>query len=313
MNGKTHFYRGDESTENLQVDVMFNSLFSIAQLAPAAQDLPTNTDDLLAGRMIHLRQDVSLQVSHHAGKAPALVFLHGGLGNRFNWRSQYEFAHAQGWEVLAYDLAGHGQSLPYSRYSIGRHRRDLSRLLHLFEIRNPILCCHSYGVPIGLEWAQRHPTRGLLLIGGGTHELDPWWEIPLMKLMTWGGRHLYRCPLVQTLTNRLTSNHQTPIMDQFFEESPTPVEHHPYEALEIFWGYNFFTRRKTDWHLDVPTLVVTGGQDAMFTYEMGEALADHFRMSQHLHLPNAGHLVMAEYPDMVNQAIADWIHEQGIH
>ena len=90
--------------------------------------------DLLMGEQIHLRRGVDFQVSHHPGKPPALVFLHGGLGNRFNWRWQYEFAVAQGWEALAYDLAGHGQSPPYPRYSIGRHCRDLTRLLDRFSI-----------------------------------------------------------------------------------------------------------------------------------------------------------------------------------
>lgn len=82
--------------------------------------------DLMVGETIHLQRGVDLQVCHSPGQTPALVFLHGGLGNRFNWRSQYEFFQSQGREVLAYDLAGHGQSQPYNRYSVGRHCRDLT-------------------------------------------------------------------------------------------------------------------------------------------------------------------------------------------
>ena len=130
-------------------------------------------EDLLQGETVQLRSGVKLQVCYQAGQAPVLVFLHGGLGNRFNWRSQYEYFQAQDQAVLAYDLAGHGQSSPYRRYSIGRHCRDLSRLLQQLQIHNPVLCCHSYGVPIGLEWARTHPVQGLVLIGGGTHDLDP--------------------------------------------------------------------------------------------------------------------------------------------
>ena len=72
--------------------------------------------DPLAGQKIYLRRGINLQVCHSLGRKPALVFLHGGLGNRFNWRSQYEFFQSQSWEVLAYDLAGHGQSSSYRRY-----------------------------------------------------------------------------------------------------------------------------------------------------------------------------------------------------
>ncbi len=267
------------------------------------------SQDLLAGESVQLRPGALLQVCHRAGQAPAAVFLHGGLGNRYNWRSQYEFAVAQGWEALTYDLAGHGQSQPYQRYSIGRHRRDLSRLLHRFNIQSPVLCCHSYGVPIGLEWAQRHPVTALVLICGGTHDLDPWWEVPLIKFLTWGGRHLYRIPVARSWTEQLSSSHRHPTVQRFLAEAPVPTEIHPYRALEPFWNYNFFQRRKADRYLNIPTLVITGGQDPSFTDEMGQALADHFHHSQHLHLPEAGHLVIAEFPEQVNQAIANWMSQ----
>jgi pimeloyl-ACP methyl ester carboxylesterase len=265
--------------------------------------------DRLIGQRIHLRRGVELQVCHTPGRSPAWVFLHGGLGNRFNWRSQYEFAGDQGWEALVYDLAGHGDSRPYPRYSMGRHRRDLQRLLQRFGIDAPVLCCHSYGVPIGLEWAQRHPVRALVLIAGGTHDLDPWWEVPLMKFIGWVGRYVFRVPMVQQLAARLTSSHQHATVRRFFDESPLPVDRHPYKALELFWGYNFFAQQKTERYRNIPTLVITGAEDPTFTYEMGEALTAEFHHSQHLHLPQAGHILMAEFPEIINRAIADWVDQ----
>jgi len=260
--------------------------------------------DSLAGERIHLRPGVDLQVCYSRGQNPAIVFLHGGLGNRYNWRSQYEFFQSQGQTVLTYDLAGHGQSSAYKRYSIGRHRRDLFRLLHHFHIHSPVLCCHSYAVPLGLEWAKRHPVSALVAIAGGTHDLDPWWEIPLMKFQSAIGRHFYRLPIVQRLTHTISSTHKHGVMQQFFVESPVPVELHPYKALEVFWGYNFFRRHRALWQPDFPVLVISGGQDPMFTTQMGVKLAAYFPQGRHLHLYSAGHLVMAEYPEKINQAIA---------
>ncbi|WP_017301341.1 alpha/beta fold hydrolase [Nodosilinea nodulosa] len=262
--------------------------------------------DLLTGEPLRVRLGVQLQVCHWAGAAPAVVFLHGGLGNRFNLRSQYEFAVGQGWGAIAYDLAGHGASSPYRRYSIGRHGRDLTRLLRHFQIHRPILFAHSYGVPIALEWCQRHPVTGLVLVAGGTHDLDPWWEVPLMQSLAWGGRHLFRLPWAQRLAAQASSEHTHPTIDRFVVESPVPVHAHPYDALKIFWGYNFFARRDRPWHLNYPALVVSGGQDPMFTCAMGESLAQHFSPGRHLHLPQAGHLVMAEYPQAINAALAEF-------
>lgn len=264
-------------------------------------------DDFLQGESVHLRRRVDLQVSYHAGKTPGIVFLHGGLGNRFNWRSQYEFFLHRGREVLTYDLAGHGQSSPYNRYSLGRHRRDLRRLLQKYKIKSPIVCCHSYGVPLGLEWARRNHPSALILIAGGTHDLAPWWEIPLIKFLAWGGRYLYHLPGVQSFTNRLSSDRTHQKIEQFFAESSLPTEPHPYEALEIFWGYNFWQRHQAGLNKKIPVLVITGGKDPSFTKEMGDELANSFQLGQHFHLPEAGHLLIAEYPDRVNGAIADFI------
>jgi pimeloyl-ACP methyl ester carboxylesterase len=267
-------------------------------------------EDALVGSTIHLRRGVDLQVCHSPGVTPSVVFIHGGTGNRFNFRVQYEFAQSQGWEVLAYDWAGHGQSSPYSSYSIGRYYRDLQRLLQHFNINSPVLCCHSYGVPIGLEFAQHHPVSGIIAIAGGTHDLAPWWEIPLMKFMAWGGRYLYYLPGMQPLTNFISTSYRHNVMEKFFAENPAPTDFHAYKALEIFWEYNFFVRHPLVKNLHIPILVISAGKDPMFTAKMGDELASHFVNSTHLHFANAGHLVMAECGELVNEAIADWLKKQ---
>ncbi|KAB8331605.1 alpha/beta hydrolase [Scytonema tolypothrichoides VB-61278] len=263
--------------------------------------------DALVGSTIHLRRGVNLQVCHSSGRTPAIVFLHGGTGNRFNFRSQYEFAQSQGWEVLVYDLGGHGQSSPYPCYSIGRHRRDLERLLYQFGISSPVLCCHSYGVPIGLEFAQYNCVSGFVAIAGGTHNLAPWWEIPLMKFMAWGGRYLYFLPGVQAISNFFSTSYRHSVIERFFAECPTPTDFQSYKALEIFWGYDFFARHPLPKNLHIPALIISAGFDPMFTHEMGNDLARHFINGTHLHVANAGHLVMAESPELINSAILKYL------
>lgn len=266
-----------------------------------------SVQDALRGSIVRLRQGVNLQVCHSPGSTPAMVFLHGGTGNRFNLRVQYEFARNQRWEVLAYDLAGHGQSSAYSRYSIDRHRRDLKRLLQHFNIESPILCCHSYGVPIGLEFAQHNSVSGIIAIAGGAHNLAPWWEIPLMKFMGWGGRYIFKLPGVQLLSNRVSTSYSHATITKFFEECPVPTDFETYKALEIFWDYSFFTRNPSSKISQVPILVISGGKDPTFTVEMGDELASMFTNKNHLHLKDAGHLVMAECSELVNAAIGDWV------
>lgn len=51
--------------------------------------------DTLAGQVINLRRGVDLQVCHSRGRNPAVVFLQGGMGNRFNLPERCEKSEAQ--------------------------------------------------------------------------------------------------------------------------------------------------------------------------------------------------------------------------
>lgn len=106
--------------------------------------------------------------------------------------------------------------------------------------------------------------------------------------------------IANSLPQVLGCSSASEIVDSYLN-SATP------EALGIFWDYNFFTRRRKHKGLDMPVLVISGGQDSMFSKEMEEDLAAVFPNAQHLPLPEAGHLMIAEYPDEVNGAIAHLI------
>jgi len=53
---------------------------------------------------------------------------------------------------------------------------------------------------------------------------------------------------------------------------------------------------------------MSGGQDPMFTEDMGQELAGHFPQGQHLHFEQMGHLMIAEAPSAINSAIAQFLN-----
>lgn len=102
----------------------------------------------------------------------------------------------------------------------------------------------------------------------------------------------------------LTATYSPPARDAHRAPSSAP-------ALVFLHGglgdrYNFFARRRSQ-RLNIPVLVISGGEDSMFSKVMGAELAALFPQGEHLHLPEAGHLMIAEYPKIVNEAIASFI------
>lgn len=105
------------------------------------------------------------------GDAPALVFLHEGLGSMDLWRDfPDDVATATGHPGLVYSRAGHGRSDPVrERRTPGFMHYEalvvLPRLLDELGVVEPILIGHSDGASIALIHAGAgHPVSGLVLL-----------------------------------------------------------------------------------------------------------------------------------------------------
>jgi pimeloyl-ACP methyl ester carboxylesterase len=113
------------------------------------------------------------------GQAPALVFLHEGLGSVALWSSKegswpQALCDALGCPGLVYSRLGYGQSDPIPDVrGAGRHGPDfmhrqawevLPELLAQLQIERPILIGHSDGGTIALLHASRHPVQACVVL-----------------------------------------------------------------------------------------------------------------------------------------------------
>ncbi|MCP3140169.1 alpha/beta fold hydrolase [Pyxidicoccus xibeiensis] len=92
----------------------------------------------------------------HAGRGPALVFLHAGVADRRMWRTELE-AFASTHHALAYDRRGFGESRgvpgPFS------HVDDLAAVLDSLGARQAVLVGCSQGGRVALDFTLAHPDR----------------------------------------------------------------------------------------------------------------------------------------------------------
>lgn len=107
-----------------------------------------------------------------AGKGPAIVFLHEGLGSLSMWKDfPSRVAHATGCDALVYSRYGYGQSDPLTapRRVDFMHDEALNALPELLDelaVEEPILFGHSDGASIALIHAggSKRPTAGMILM-----------------------------------------------------------------------------------------------------------------------------------------------------
>ena len=111
-------------------------------------------------------------VGDDAARAPALVFLHEGLGSIRQWRDfPAQVAKATGRRALVYSRYGYGQSdvLREARAGVDFMHREaleaLPELLRSLEVVDPVLVGHSDGASIALIHAGAgHAVRALALM-----------------------------------------------------------------------------------------------------------------------------------------------------
>ncbi len=89
---------------------------------------------------------------------PTMVFIHGISGSSSAW-DLYEKKFKEEYNILSYDLRGHGMShryKEYNDYSIDNFTEDLFQLIKYLKIKKFIIISHSYGVFTALDFISKH-------------------------------------------------------------------------------------------------------------------------------------------------------------
>ena len=89
---------------------------------------------------------------------PTLVFVHGLSGSSSAWHA-YEEHFKNSYNVLTFDLRGHGRSYrhkKYDAYKISHFVDDMHELLLHCEVEKFVLISHSFGTLVALEFLVRH-------------------------------------------------------------------------------------------------------------------------------------------------------------
>ncbi|RME54728.1 alpha/beta hydrolase [Candidatus Woesearchaeota archaeon] len=103
------------------------------------------------------------------GKQP-LILIHGLAMDKDSWHYQYEFF-KHDYNLISYDLRGHGRSLPKQSYTLDDFVNDLKKIKNYFCVENEIVMGFSLGGTIALKYAEQNNIKKLVTINSPYHPL----------------------------------------------------------------------------------------------------------------------------------------------
>lgn len=219
------------------------------------------------------------------GSGPAVVLLHGGMGNSSNWAYQLPDLLAAGYQVVAIDSRGQGRSTRTDEpLSYRRMAEDVRSVLDTLGIDKAAIIGWSDGADTGLVMADETPERV-------------------------AGLYFFACnvdstgtkPFVYTeVIGRILAQHKR----DYAALSPTPDDFDKtFEAVSLMQQTQPEYSATGLARIHVPVTVALGEHDEFIRREHLEYLAATLPNASFELLPDVGHFAPMQRPEMFNEAV----------
>lgn len=247
---------------------------------------------------------------------PTLVFVHGLSGSSSAWLP-YEKILESKYNILSYDLRGHGKSpkpTKYDDYALGNFVDDLDALLTYEKIKHFILISHSFGTLIAFEFLAKYPNRAKAAVF-----LSPSFSVSKRKLSK-----LTR-PLL-SLVNLLRP----------FPFSPKPGIHIDYSQYPNTGDWNiprmiadvgntslrvylYCTKQSYSFDceeflekINMPVLLIHGKKDTIFPVDNSIFMSQKIKGSELILIPNADHIIALNNVGEITEAIQTFVEKNRV-
>lgn len=232
-----------------------------------------------------------------AGEGPALLLIHGSGSDHTVWGHQLQGLKNR-FTVAALDLNGHGRSAHRDSDAIAAYVADVKAVLGDMD-RPTVAMGHSLGGAVAQTLALDQPPnlRGIGLIGtGGKLRVHPDLLATLDRdlkeaadlLVPWLFAASASAELREKARAQMQANGQAATARDF-------------RACDAFDAMDRLGE------IDLPTLVAVGEDDQMTPVKYSEHLRDAIPNAYLRVIENAGHMVMLERPEALNDAIAEFM------
>ncbi|WP_068257339.1 alpha/beta fold hydrolase [Janibacter corallicola] len=263
--------------------------------------------------------------------APTVVLVHGFVLNLSSWIHQRVALVEAGYRVVSYDQRNHGRSEAgdLERCTIDQLGKDLRAVLDATTPEGPVvLVGHSMGGMTIMSFAMRYPeltqqrVAGAALIAtsaGGDGVVRLGLGLVFDRAITmlgpgvlgnlgrreglWGGLRAAG----RGIESRLVQHYAfgEPMPTETLRAVATMIFGTRLEAIGAFLPEldGLDVREALPGLRETPVVIVSGGEDRLIPAEHSETLARELPAAETVVVPEAGHLVQLESPDVVTEAV----------
>jgi 3-oxoadipate enol-lactonase len=248
-------------------------------------------------------------LDENSAAQPNVLLLHGLGANCDSWQLQTPHLVGAGYRVIIPDVPGFGKStFSGGRVSIASLTQHIIQLLDCLKITSTDVVGISMGGTLALQMALDYPSlvEKLVLVNtfarlniAGPRQW-PYYLQRLILLYTVGipaqaravARRLFPRPEQELLRQELIT--------QILQADPRGYR----STLIALARFNVADRLK---EIHLPTLVISGDADTTVPMENQHQLVKGISGARHLIIPNAGHAVIVEEPEIFNRILLDFL------
>lgn len=252
---------------------------------------------------------IHIEISGHPDKPP--LILHHALGANLDmWRHQLDVLEPH-FRVIRMDMRGHGKSLALpSPYSMEELAGDVVLVMDALGIERSRFLGLSIGGMVGQALALNHPDRLECLVISNTTsqmpvEMGPLWDGRIQDVVDGGMETQIAMTLSRWFTDDYAQGHGEVldwISSMVLGTSPEGFVG-CCEAIKLL----DFTDRLGE--IDIPCLIIAGGQDPGIPPEKSEEIHERVRGSRLEIIEEAAHLSNVQAADEFNKLVLSFLKD----
>lgn len=204
-------------------------------------------------------------------------------------------------EIILPDLRGHGKSpAPEGLYSMSEMAEDIRLLMDGLSINKAVIAGHSMGGYVALDFARTYPDR---LLGFALVASHAFADTPEKKKSRLDDLkridHMTPKELLLDMPGKLSRDPEIAAVCAKLIEKMNP------QGLKGILGGMAERLDAMDvlQNLDVPAVVIAGADDQFIPIETSRGMANQMKTPWIVEIPDTGHMLMLEKPDMVADAL----------